>query len=369
MKVLIYFSGEIDEPKGTPIRVNNFIFQLIKNGADVYYTGRKKPKSIDNIHFLKTHSVVGRIFSIIGFVKKNNIELIYIQTSAGLWLAPLFRIFTKSKISLDYHSLLVEEEKMYKNYGYFNYLLRKKIDYYFSFFLHFATGVSSRLGVYYKRAVPVFMVVPGGVDLTTFNNKILPNKDIVNWKGGSILLGYAGNTKWYQGLDSVLEVLEKLVTNTPNRYKLLIVASSVDDTFIKYINEHKLSKYVKIIDKRPHNEVPSLLIASDVLLIVRPSDMVTEYAYPSKFPEYAALGKVLLVSDVGDIGNYIKNNKNGILIKPKDIDSLYNRLLELSDQSLCNRLGNEAFKLAQETLDNNIIGEKLFKFLYANTKK
>lgn len=369
MKILIYFSGDLDEPKGTPIRVKNIIEQLLKNGVDLYYAGYKCPKNLKEDNFLLIGGRFKRVLSIIKFLFDKNIDIFYIQTSAGLYMAPFIKFFSKSKICLDYHSLMVEEEKVYKNLNFISYNLRKYTDYLLSFFLDFATGVSGRLKEYYKKPVKIFHILPGGVDLNFFNNNITPDNEVLKWKGDSVLIGYAGNTKWYQGLDTVLVAVSKLNKEGKGDFKVLIIASSLEDSILRFIEENNIKNRVFLLAKQPYDKMPSLLIASDILTIVRPSDMVTEYAFPSKFPEYTALGRAMVISRVGDIQNYIKDGYSGILVPPNNVDYLADRLVELTDSNLRNKLGQNAFLLAKEKLDIDKLGSDLFRFLYDNKSR
>lgn len=359
----------MDEPKGTPIRVKNVVNQLSKNGTEVFYCGPKLPKDFPGSRFLQMGGRFERPFIVSNFVKVNAIDVIFIQTSAGLWLAPLLQLFSDAKICLDYHSLIVEEEKVYKNLNYFSYTWRKYLDFILSYFLDFATGVSYKLGDYYKRYIKKYHVLPGGVDINIFNKDILPNKELLDWKGDSILIGYAGNTKWYQGLDTVLSALVLLQKKNQGKFKLFIVASSLEDSISKFINDNNLESVIKLLGKHSHEEMPSLLMSADVLTVVRPSDMVTEYAFPSKFPEYLALGKAVVFSKVGDIENYVKDGISASIINPSRSDELCDKLLELSSEDLRNKLSEGALLVTKEKLDINIIGKDLYNFIYSNAKQ
>ncbi len=369
MKILIYFPGDVDEPKGTPIRVKNIISQLVKNGTDLYYCGPRLPTGFDEKKFVQMGSRYERLFIISKFCKDNSIDIVYIQTSAGLWLSPFLKILSNSKIGLDYHSLLVEEEKIYKNLNFFKYRFYRFLDYFFSYFLDFATGVSYKLGDYYKKVLSNYHVLPGGVDIKIFNKDVLPNQELLTWKGDSILIGYAGNTKWYQGLDTVLEALSLVNKNFPNKYKLFVVASSLEGSILKYIVDNNLNNIVKLLGKHSHDEMPALLASADILTVVRPSDMVTEYAFPSKFPEYLGLGKTVVFSRVGDIENYIVDNVSGALVNPSNSKELCDKLIELADSNIRRNIGEGALRVVKERLDIDIIGTNLYNFLENANRK
>jgi glycosyltransferase involved in cell wall biosynthesis len=206
-------------------------------------------------------------------------------------------------------------------------------------------------------------VLPVGVDTKQFAPTIFPNADVMAWKGGSVLLAYAGNTKWYQGVEGVLEAFAKLHDEMPGVYKFLVIASSGVEEVQAYAHEHNLESEMMIHDKQPHDAIPGLLSAADVLTVVRPSDMVTEFSFPSKLPEYAALGKALIVSRVSDIETYIQHEVNGMVVNPSDAEGLYNALKKLRSRELREKLGGNVRQLAEKTFDLTILGDKLFAFL------
>ena len=231
--------------------------------------------------------------------------------------------------------------------------------------MHFAVGVCQRLGDYYRGFIESYHVFTVGVDLSTFNPSVSPNEDIIKWKGNSILIGYAGNTKWYQGIDTVLFALSKLNKENKGLFKLLIIPSSLEPSILKYIEENNLKDLVYLPGKQLHEKIPSLLASADILTIVRPSDRVTEYSWPSKLSEHLALGKPLIVSRVGDVSRFIVHGKSGEIIPPSDVSALCRVLVSLTDQNLRKKLGESAWKLAKEKFEINSVGKEFYNFLLA----
>jgi glycosyltransferase involved in cell wall biosynthesis len=368
MKVLVYFSGDITEPKGTPIRAKNVILGLIKNGAQVYFASHVIPNNLWLSGSVVVKSPYMRPFQIASFVRNNKVDIVVIITSAGLWIAPFLRFMTSAKIGVDMHSLRIEEEKIYKNLSPSKYWFLRHLELLLARSLHFAFGVCAPLGDYYKNVISSYTVVPVGVDLSMFNREVKPDPDLLNWKGTSILIGYAGNTKWYQGLDTVLEALAELNKQKPGLFKLVIVASSVEDSVSQFIKNNNLENSVYVLGKQAHDKVPSLLAASDILTIVRPLDMVTQYAFPSKFPEHAALGKPLIVSKVGDLHRYVVDGESAKIVPPKDSKSLVEALLKLTDENLRKKLGDNAYLVAKNKFEMDTVNKNLYNFLLTQIK-
>ena len=100
-----------------------------------------------------------------------------------------------------------------------------------------------------------------------------------------------------------------------------------------------------------------LMAASDILVAPflntnGPSD------YPLPVLEAMGVGKAVIASNVGGIPEIISNMENGILVKPKDANSLSNAIITLlGDDKLRHELG----KKASAFVLNNFSIEKITK--------
>lgn len=363
MKVLVYFSGKLHESRGTPIRTRNQIAELIRNGFDVYYAGFDTPESFSQDRVLALEKPLPRFIQLADFVNRNGIDIVYMQTSAGIWYAPWLRFTTRAKIGIDFHSRRYQEEHVYKRRHPFVTALFEFLESLMLRATHFGTVCSHTLYDYYRPYIPKIHVLPVGVDTSLFKTDTPPNPRIMEWKGNAVLLGYAGNTKWYQGVETVLEGFTDASANNPGKFKFLVIASSGSEDVRAYARKHSIEDAIMVLDTQPHSEIPALLAATDILTVVRPKDMVTEYSFPSKLPEYAALGKALIVSLVSDVGVYAVNGKNVMTVPPEDTVAVADALRALENPTLRATLSKNARALAEEKFDLHRLGKGLADFL------
>jgi glycosyltransferase involved in cell wall biosynthesis len=363
MKVLVYFSGKLFEPKGTPLRTRNIVRALVENGIDTYYAGHDAPPELAPDHVLMLKKPLARITQLIGYINKQSIPIVYIQTSAAVWLVPFIYFGTRAAVGVDFHNRIYQEGRFYHNYSKWGTALRETLELWICRLLAFSTGVSMTLRDFYVKVVPNFMVLPVGVDTRLFAPSISPRADLLEWKKDTTLIGYAGNLKWYQGLDTVLKAYQIVAKKCPGKFSFLIISSSEERDQEAFLKENNLDSNVRILGKQPHEDIPALLAAADILTIVRPSDIVTEYAFPSKFPEYAALGKALIASRVSDIATYIQSGENGILVAPEDVEDTARGMEMLRDSAMREKLGAGARELAIREFDLQMLGTKLVEFL------
>ncbi len=360
MKVLIYFSGNLFDAKGTPIRTRNQIAGLLEEGVEVYYAGYAYPEGVahDRVCMLGTRAT--RLFQIAQFVNRHAIEVVYMQTSAGVWYVPFLRVLTRAKIGIDFHSRLLQEQRMYHRWSPLKTHILEWLELLWCRSLHFATGVSGTLKTYYESVVPNFLVLPVGVNTHKFSPDISPDEAILNWKGTDVLIGYAGNTKVYQGLETVLAAFSQVAHEG---FKMLVIASSGVGEVQEYARTHNLEDRMRILDVQPHEAIPGLLRAADILTVIRPSDEITEYSFPSKLSEYSALGLPLVVSHVSDIATYIEHNHSGFVVAPESVEEVVGAFRTLKDPTVRLKLGREARGLALDAFDQDKLRIVLKEFL------
>ncbi|BDH79956.1 hypothetical protein MTTB_13350 [Methanothermobacter tenebrarum] len=153
-----------------------------------------------------------------------------------------------------------------------------------------------------------------------------------------LICGYIGSADKWQGVDSLIK--------TSKNYR-------DDDVFFLFVGFSKNKK-------RDHNSlflprvdldlVKSYYGVSDILVLPRPYHKSTEVAAPTKFAEYAAMGKPILTTDVGDAAKLVKKYKCGIVIEdnqPENIIKGINKFKSLSKNDII-KMGQNARKMAEK---------------------
>jgi glycosyltransferase involved in cell wall biosynthesis len=96
------------------------------------------------------------------------------------------------------------------------------------------------------------------------------------------------------------------------------------------------------------------------------SDVVVLPSLLENFPivalEALSSGKPVIASNVGGIPEVVKNNENGILVDPANVDQMIDALLcLLENSSMRNSMGNMGRKLVEEKFDWKKIGREYLK--------
>ena len=101
----------------------------------------------------------------------------------------------------------------------------------------------------------------------------------------------------------------------------------------------------------PHDQVPAYLDACDILASphVPSTDGSEFFGSPTKLFEYLAMGKAIVASRLGQIGDVIIDGENGLVVDPDDANALAQAIQRLAnDGELRSRLGRTARQTAIE---------------------
>jgi glycosyltransferase involved in cell wall biosynthesis len=109
----------------------------------------------------------------------------------------------------------------------------------------------------------------------------------------------------------------------------------------------------------PQAEGPVYLGACDILVSPQvPNPDGTEFfGSPTKIFEYMAMGKGIVASNLGQIGDILKHNQTAWLVRPGDVQSLMEGLQTLiEDPGLRKKLGAAAYRdvIAQYTWKEHV---------------
>jgi glycosyltransferase involved in cell wall biosynthesis len=193
---------------------------------------------------------------------------------------------------------------------------------------------------------------PNCVDLEFFHPSSDGNvsflKDELGIEPDRMLVGYVGRFQRWQGVECFVEA-----------------ARSVGDPEIAFLvvggNETRREGNLHFLHQVPVSQVPKYYGICDVLVLPRPLHTATEVAAPTKFAEYAAMGKPILASDVGDAGDLIRKYQCGVVVennKPASLREGIIQLKNLSSETLAH-MGRAARSLAENEFDPRITAMNL----------
>jgi glycosyltransferase involved in cell wall biosynthesis len=132
---------------------------------------------------------------------------------------------------------------------------------------------------------------------------------------------------------------------------LLIGAGKLREEVERVVREAGISERVYFAGVVEHEQVPAYLDACDVLVSphVPLEDGSEFFGSPTKLFEYMAMGKGIVASRLGQIGDVLADEESALLVEPGDVNQLSAALLRLArSPELRQRLGRAARALAVE---------------------
>ncbi|HYO90979.1 MAG TPA: glycosyltransferase, partial [Pyrinomonadaceae bacterium] len=132
---------------------------------------------------------------------------------------------------------------------------------------------------------------------------------------------------------------------------LLIGAGKLREEVERVVREAGISERVHFAGVVEHERVPGFLDACDVLVSphIPLEDGSEFFGSPTKLFEYMAMGKGIVASRLGQIGDVLADEESALLVEPGDVNELSAALLRLARlPELRQRLGRAARKLAVE---------------------
>ena len=110
----------------------------------------------------------------------------------------------------------------------------------------------------------------------------------------------------------------------------------------KLVAEHHLEQSISFTGMIKPEEMPQLLCGARMLALARPDNEQAKYGFPTKLGEYLATGKPVVVTNVGEIGLFLKDGVNCRMANPGDEIDFADKLSWVADNY------DEALKLGEK---------------------
>jgi glycosyltransferase involved in cell wall biosynthesis len=165
-------------------------------------------------------------------------------------------------------------------------------------------------------------VIPGGIDQKRFNPDKFDSKKIRSEFGfgdGDLVLFFMGWIYKFSGLDRVIIELYNS-GEAASKIKLLIVGEGdYYQRLRSLVQEYSLEDRVIMTGKRPYEDIPGLIAASDICLLPAVDNEIMRYIVPIKMYEYLSMNKPVISTELQGILKEFGYNSGVIyIINPED---------------------------------------------------
>lgn len=208
------------------------------------------------------------------------------------------------------------------------------------------------------RGVPEerIVVTPCAVDPEVFSpDRSSPRVRERLGLAGKFVVGWVGSFHRWHGVGLAIEALARLRPALPD-VALLLVGDGAERAAIEAAAVTAGLDNIVFTGTVPHAEVPEMMTAMDVALVLDPG--VEEFHYsPLKLREYMACGRPVVAPRVGDIARLLTHEVDGLLVAPGDAVALAATITRLRGSAgLRTALGEAARQkvLASATWDHQL---------------
>jgi glycosyltransferase involved in cell wall biosynthesis len=166
---------------------------------------------------------------------------------------------------------------------------------------------------------------------------------------GKTVVGFIGTFGPWHGADVLARAFLSMLARDPSRVattRLLMIGDGVGLPAVRQlVTDSQAAGAVVFTGLVPQEEGPAYLSASDVLVSphVPNPDRTPFFGSPTKVFEYMAMGKGIVASDLDQIGEVLRHERDAWLVRPADPEALADGMRRLiDDRELRGRLGAEA---------------------------
>src|SRR5712692_2878529 len=196
------------------------------------------------------------------------------------------------------------------------------------------------------------IVNPNGVDVQEFRPRVggASVRRELGVRESEIVAGFVGTFGPWHGVLTLAEAITLSPNDCGVRF-LLVGAGRFRDEVERIVRSAGKTEQVIFAGHVEHERVPPLLDACDILLSphVPLEDGSDFFGSPTKLFEYMAMGKGIIASRLGQIGEVLADKETALLVEPGNAGQLADAILCLSrSRELRESLGGAARRVAVE---------------------
>jgi len=193
------------------------------------------------------------------------------------------------------------------------------------------------------------VVNPNGVDVEMFRPGVggVEARRELGIRDDEVVAGFVGTFGPWHGVEKLADAIKLIDVG---RF-LLVGSGSLQVEVQKRLEAEVAAGHVIFTGAVGHESVPGLLDACDILVAphVPLADGSEFFGSPTKIFEYMAMGKGIVASRLGQIGEVLVDGETALLVEPGNVEELKAAILKLvEDAELRRRLGANARATAEK---------------------
>jgi glycosyltransferase involved in cell wall biosynthesis len=168
--------------------------------------------------------------------------------------------------------------------------------------------------------------------------------------------GYVGQFQVWQGTENLIEAFERI--DGPS-IRMLVVGFTEKDGRVKDIFHDRFGPRVELVNRTDRNSIVELIKSVAILIIPRIAHQAIRHAFPTKFAEYAALGRPIVVNDVDETADFVRKYNCGFVSEPNPeaMAAVMSQAAQVPLETL-EEMGKRARQMAEENFSWEMIGDE-----------
>lgn len=328
--VKVLMCGPIIDFGGVGVHTQSISRCLSDMGNVVFiYNTSTNPSSFHILEYLL--KIWRKSFGIIlySISTRNKYDIIHVQCSGGFFsfISAISGSFIskilKKDLVITFH-YRTSKKFINHNYRYIRFVLKKSD----TFFV-----VSEKQKDLLSQTIPLYSskvdVIPNGFyadKFTILDQRLCRNK--LNLPLNKKILLNVGNLVPEKGQKYLIEAMSEIVKQRTDIVCVIVGSGSMKSNLENLIIKLQLTNYVKLVGKKPHDEIPLWINGCDIFVL--PSLIEGN---PTVMFEALGCGKPFIGTSVGGIPEIIKDNEYGLLCEPgnsKQLEAIIKIALDTS---------------------------------------
>ena len=202
--------------------------------------------------------------------------------------------------------------------------------------------------------------IPNGFDESLFNESVSGARVRQEYKLGSkplILFLSALHSYEAENWSKILDCLQYVVKEIPDA-TLLMTGHGDPSMIMQYAETRGIRKNVSYIGYVPRALIPEVMATADLAVHILSDNVLYRSASPMVVPEYMAMGKAIIASDVGELSTMLKNGA-GVLIKDQTAKAFGEAAVKLLvDSNARKKFGETASTRARAEYSYRVLAKK-----------
>lgn len=207
-------------------------------------------------------------------------------------------------------------------------------------------------------------IVKNGVDLSRFSDGRSEDFRAAHGLEGKFVCAYVGTHGMAHKLETVLLAARELAHRKD--IAILMVGDGAEREKLLALRQSMGLENVVMVAQLPREEMPNVMAATDVSLVVLADDPVFRSVIPSKIFEAMAMRRPIILGVRGEAQQIIEDAGAGLAVAPENPVALARAILRLADSHEARRrMGENGRRCVEQEFDRTMLAAKLLAALGA----